>query len=132
MALKKAAIAVPLMTPLIVITVLFNSYVRQEHFRCAEVLPLNECLEIDRTRRGQHLGKYVQEELREKQAFPELSEERAQSLGLVRPPAEDLEKHDEMAFFDAEDGDDGYLPVSETSKLLKRTVQEEEFSEVDA
>ena len=88
-----------LSTALIVITILFSSYVRQQHFRCTEVLPLNKCVEVDRKRQDERRnfdfvrGEYIQEELREKQAFPDdLSQERAESLGLVRPSTEDFEK----------------------------------------
>ena len=88
MALKKAAIAVPLMTPLIVITVLFNAYIREEHFRVAEYLPSRESMNADLDN-GVNFslaflkGAYLQEELREKFSLPDnLEPERAQVLQL--------------------------------------------------
>ena len=98
MALKKAAIATPLMIPLIVITILFNAYIRQEHFRVTEVLPSKECLKIDMENEKQGIDDfefvkdaYVQEEMRDKVAFPEdLPEGRADALGLV-PGEDDVE-----------------------------------------
>ena len=89
MALKKSVIAFPLMIPLIVVTVLFNAYIRQQHFRTAEFLPSRECLKED-LRNGPDFdlsftkGAYLQEELRHKRKFPEnLSDPRAETLGLI-------------------------------------------------
>jgi len=89
MALKKAVIATPLMIPLIVITVLFNAYIRQQHFRVAEFLPSRECLKED-LRKGRDFdlsftkGAYLQDEMQDKKKFPEnLSDERAEMLGLI-------------------------------------------------
>jgi Calcium-dependent channel, 7TM region, putative phosphate len=47
LALKKSTIAVPLMLPLIGMTVVFNFFVRQRHFRISENLPACECLSKD-------------------------------------------------------------------------------------
>lgn len=89
MALQKAVIATPLMIPLIVITILFNAYVRQEHFRVAKYLPSRECMKVDR-RNGPDFDlsfakdAYLQEELRQKVRYPEdLTEEMARVLGLI-------------------------------------------------
>lgn len=89
MALKKVNHATVLMIPLIVMTVLFNAYVRQQHFRVAEFLPSRECLKED-LRNNHKLdlscmrGAYLQEELRDKTMLPEnLSPDRAERLGLV-------------------------------------------------
>ena len=75
LGLKKAGIAVPLMVPLIVLTFLFNGYIRQEHFRVAEFLPTNECLATDKARTdGVDMSKfqssYLQDELRERTIIP--------------------------------------------------------------
>lgn len=96
MALKKAVVAFPLMIPLIVMTVLFNAYVHQQHFRAAEFLPSRECLKED-LRNGTDLdlsftrGAYLQEEMSDKKKFPEnLSAQRAEALGLIDADDESL------------------------------------------
>jgi hypothetical protein len=89
LALKQSVIATPMMIPLIVITILFNTYLRQQHFRVAEYLPSRECLKADLAY-GLDLDlsftkdAYLQEELKEKRVYPEnLPEERARALGLI-------------------------------------------------
>jgi hypothetical protein len=89
LALKKAAIASPMLIPLIVVTVLFNAYIRQQHFRVAEHLPSRECLQKD-VQNGQDFdlsfttNAYLQPELREKIKHPEdLTDARAQEIGLI-------------------------------------------------
>ena len=89
MGLKKAVIATLMMIPLIVITILFNAYVRQQHFRVAENLPSRECLKED-LRNGPDFdlsftkGVYLQKEMQDKKKLPEnLSRGRAVMLGLV-------------------------------------------------
>ena len=89
MALKKAVVAFPLMIPLIVITLLFNAYVHQQHFRAAEFLPSRECLKED-LRNGTDFdlsftkGVYLQDEMRDKTKFPDnVSVQRAEALGLI-------------------------------------------------
>lgn len=47
MGLKQATIAGPLMIPLIIVTVLFNGYVRQQHFLVSSLLPSRQCLKTD-------------------------------------------------------------------------------------
>lgn len=97
MALKKAAIAVPLMTPLIVITVLFNAYIREEHFRVAEYLPSRESMKADLDNGVAPdlsflKGAYLQEELRDTFSLPEnLEPERALVLKLDQASASKVE-----------------------------------------
>jgi hypothetical protein len=73
LALKKAGIASILMFPLIIITVLFNAYIRQQHFRVTENLTSRECLKTDLQNSNLDLsfvkGAYVQPELQD--VFPE-------------------------------------------------------------
>lgn len=45
--IKKAPVAAGLMVPLLIITILFNYYIRQQHFRVTENLPTGECNEMD-------------------------------------------------------------------------------------
>jgi hypothetical protein len=82
------------MAPLIIATVLFNSYIRQEHFRVAMYLPSRECMRVD-LKNGPDFDlsftkdAYLQEELREKVSYPyALTEERARELGNVQPVIE--------------------------------------------
>jgi hypothetical protein len=89
LALKKSLIATPLMAPLIAITILFNAYIRQQHFRVAEYLPSREAIKAD-LQNGPDFDlsfasdAYLQEELREKVKLPEnLSYDRARELGLM-------------------------------------------------
>jgi len=77
--LKKAAIALPMMIPLLVATVLFNAYIQQEHFRVAEYLPAHECNNAD-TRCSVNFDfcflqdAYLQPELRQKKALPDAAD----------------------------------------------------------
>lgn len=77
MGLKQATIATPLMFPLIAITVLFNAYVRQQHFRVTEFLPSRACLKTD-LQNGPEFDlrflkdAYLQEELRTKVKTPDI------------------------------------------------------------
>jgi hypothetical protein len=76
MALKKGVVATPLMIPIIVITILFNGYVRKQHFRVSEVLPSRECLKTD-LQNGPDFDlsfthdAYLQDEMRCKVKYPE-------------------------------------------------------------
>jgi hypothetical protein len=88
LASKKSLLATPLMAPLIAITILFNAYIRQQHFRVAEYLPSRECMKSD-LQCGPDFDlsftnkAYLQEELRDKKMYPEnLSNEIAHGLGL--------------------------------------------------
>lgn len=89
LGIKKSALATPLMVPLVVITVLFNAYIREQHFRVAEFLPSRDCLKMDERNREtfdlSFLDKaYLQDELREKQRLPEsLTVDRAFELELI-------------------------------------------------
>lgn len=47
LGLKKGSAAVPLFIPLLVITILFNFYIRQMHFRVAAFLPTGDGLSED-------------------------------------------------------------------------------------
>lgn len=47
LALKKAAVAAPMMAPLIIATILFYMYVNQQHFRVANYLPSRLSLRQD-------------------------------------------------------------------------------------
>ena len=94
MALKKAGIATPFMLPLLIFTVLFNGYIRQQHFRVAQMLPTRKACHADRKKKEGSLdfsfldGAYLQEALREKHVIPEnLSAARARELGLEDPEA---------------------------------------------
>jgi hypothetical protein len=89
LAIRESPFAAPLMLPLVVITVLFNGYIRQQHFRVAEFLPSRDCLKADE-RNGATFDlsflddAYLQDELREKSALPEnLPLQRAFDLELV-------------------------------------------------
>lgn len=73
---------------LIIITVLFNAYIQQQHFRVAEYLPTKECLKVD-IRNGDDFAvelvkdAYLQKELSEKELFPEnIDDLRLAALGL--------------------------------------------------
>jgi hypothetical protein len=75
------------MFPLIIITVLFNAYIRQQHFRVTENLTSRECLKIDLQNSSLDFdlsfvkGAYVQPELQD--VFPEnLSDYGATALGF--------------------------------------------------
>jgi hypothetical protein len=77
------------MAPLIAITILFNAYIRQQHFRVAEHLPSRECMKSE-LQNGPNFdlsfttGAYLQEELRDKKLYPEnLTNENASALGLL-------------------------------------------------
>jgi hypothetical protein len=87
LGLKKSGIASALMIPLIIITVLFNAYIKQQHFRVTESLTSRECLKTDLKNGGLDFsfvkGAYVQPELQAKDEFPEnLSETQAMALGF--------------------------------------------------
>lgn len=87
MSLKGGAVAVPLMIPLIVITVLFSMYIRERHFTVATHLPTRLCLQQDqKTRHSVDFGflknAYLQPEMREKESVPKIPEERFRKLGF--------------------------------------------------
>jgi hypothetical protein len=89
---------------LIVVTLLFNAYIREEHFRVSDVLPS----EISTSRDLKNLefnldfirGTYLQEELRHKDAFAtdlpkSLDLNRAEILGIIPPTRRDIAEADE-------------------------------------
>jgi hypothetical protein len=76
--LKKATYATPTLVPLMIITVLFNFYIRQDHFYVTNHLPTRECLLSDRQyhKEGNRdysfsRGKYLQPALHSKHVYPE-------------------------------------------------------------
>lgn len=76
-----------MMVPLIIITLLFNAYLRQQHYRVANYLPSHDCMIADVRNAGMDLtfldGSYVQPELQDKEVFPEnLSIEKQYELDL--------------------------------------------------
>ena len=85
---------------------------RLEHFRVAEYLPSNECVKIDKANKDEFdlsslKGKYLQEELREKEILPDyLSDDRMAALGLAPSKPE--------AAFDEEIG---VLPLKGSTEL---------------
>jgi hypothetical protein len=89
LALKKSAIASPMMFPLIIATVLFNAYIRQRHFRVAEFLPSRECIQRD-LQNGNDFdmafttNAFLQPELCEKVKYPEgLTDGQASEISLI-------------------------------------------------
>jgi Calcium-dependent channel, 7TM region, putative phosphate len=80
LSLKRASGASIAMTPLFVCTVLFWHYIRQEHFKLAELLSAKECNMADLKRAQEGVdwecfrGKYVQPELCERDVFPETND----------------------------------------------------------
>lgn len=48
LALKRTAIAIPLLVPLLLMNLLFQWYINQKHNQVATFLPSHECIEIDR------------------------------------------------------------------------------------
>lgn len=67
LALKKAVAAVPLMIPLVIITILFALFVNDTHMKVTTTLPTSDCLELDRRNEAEGLvdfsfvqGKYLQ------------------------------------------------------------------------
>jgi len=76
LALKKAAAALPLMAPLIIITALFSLYIHQQHFRVATYLPASQCSYFDVDQSSVLVTSllkdaYLQPELCEKTLWPE-------------------------------------------------------------
>ena len=78
LGIKLSIVGALLMLPLLLVTVLFNIYVRQKHFFIAEHLPSSKSLEADLSREEEGfqtdflLGVYTQPELKaEKEALPD-------------------------------------------------------------
>lgn len=78
LGLKQSVVASILMIPLLIVTVLFNIYVKQQHFSIAEHLPTAKCLDVD-VRKGEEgfqsdflVGAYTQPALKsKKEVLPE-------------------------------------------------------------
>jgi len=79
LSLKLAFTSSTLMIPLIIITVLFNMYIRQMHFKMTEHLPCRIAIRQDLKNVSNNMdftfldGLYVQPELRDKEILPENS-----------------------------------------------------------
>lgn len=94
LALKKAPVASTLMLPLIFITLLFNIYIREKHFKATEFLPGCECVEADRRNNMDGpmdlrfiSNHYLQPELRDKELWPSnASLEMQLKHGIIQPP----------------------------------------------
>lgn len=73
--LKKAFIAGILLIPLIIITILFTGYIKQQHFRVTVFAPTTLCASVDKTNGDMDLGflrsKYVQPALNTKDEYPD-------------------------------------------------------------
>lgn len=87
LGLKKAGAAAILMIPLLIIQLLFNTYVGQQHFRVPANLPSRVSMKADLQNRDLDLSfldrAYVQPELQKKEVLPEgLSESQEMLLGF--------------------------------------------------
>ncbi|GAX10877.1 hypothetical protein FisN_31Hh086 [Fistulifera solaris] len=96
LGIKQASIGAPLMIPLIIITLLFNSYLRQEHFRVASYLPSIEATEAESEMSDSIdlrflKDAYLQDELRNEYVYPDISEETAAVLDLRPKDKVDIE-----------------------------------------
>jgi hypothetical protein len=92
------------MFPLLIVTILFNIYIRQKHFEMTHHLPARDCLVMDLKNVSDGLnyseirGQYIQPELRERTKMPEnasVEREMAHGLHFATPPGS--EKGDEEA-----------------------------------
>ncbi|CAB9519234.1 CSC1-like protein ERD4 [Seminavis robusta] len=86
LALKDSVLST-IIFPLVVVSVIFSIYLRENHFNVAEHLPTRLCLDQDSKNIDMDFGfareAYLQPEMRERNALPELSREKLQELGLV-------------------------------------------------
>lgn len=48
LALKRTALVIPLLVPLLIMNILFQWYISQKHNQVATFLPSHECIEVDR------------------------------------------------------------------------------------
>jgi hypothetical protein len=76
MSIKEGAVAAALLIPLVIITVLFVFYIKQEHFRVTEFVPSTICKEEDIKNHGTLdlsllSDKYLQPSLQVKYEYPE-------------------------------------------------------------
>ena len=106
LTLKKATLAVPMMIPLIVITILFNFYIRQRHFLVSQRLPSRTALKKDL--QNQERGpldmsfvhrKYVQQALQSTEpVYPEnfsvVREIEQQHIVFMTPPGSEADMNE--------------------------------------
>lgn len=77
LALKQAPIAVGLLVPLIVVTILFNSYLKKKHYYVTRYLPTEDCAAVDRKNSEECVtleflkDAYLQPALKVRSALPE-------------------------------------------------------------
>jgi hypothetical protein len=103
LALKEATIATPLMVPLIIITILFNVYIKQRHFLVSSRLPSRAALKRDLQNQAEGpmnmsfvKGKYVQQALQSKEdIYPEnfsvAREIAQQQIAFMTPPGSEAD-----------------------------------------
>lgn len=102
LSLKRATLAAPFMFPLIIVTILFNFYIRQQHFFVTGRLPSRNCLKQDIRNQSEEMnfdfvrGKYLQPALQSKEdAYPEnmgIAREMAnQNVKFMTPPSSEAE-----------------------------------------
>jgi hypothetical protein len=103
LALKKVALAIPLLVPLLIINLLFNWYIGQKHRYVASFLPSADCMKIDRKNYASGredfsflIEEYKQEALKAKaEVLPEnLSVQREIEFGNTRyvtPPGSEAD-----------------------------------------
>jgi hypothetical protein len=95
LALKTAPIALALMIPLLIITILFTIYIHQKHFIAANHLPGCDCVNADRKNNIDGpmdmrflIDQYLQPELRDKVLYPtNASLQRQIKHGMIEHPA---------------------------------------------
>jgi hypothetical protein len=116
LALKKATIAAPFMFPLIIITMLFNVYVRQRHFLVSRRLPSRAALKTDLQNQAAGVlnmsfvrGKYVQPALQSKdEVYPEnfgaAREMEHEQVAFLTPPTSEADIRDDDEAFDGDFG----------------------------
>lgn len=101
LALKKVPVASSAMIPLVIVTVLFNIYIRQKHFSATDFLPGIDCVEADRKNNQDGpmdmrfiSNQYKQPELRDKTLWPSnASLERQLRYGMVSSDPEAIGLH---------------------------------------
>lgn len=94
-----------LQSALLIVTFLFNSYLRQEHFHVASFLPSSEGTEAEK-----ELGDdddlsflkdaFLQEELRNEYVYPDIPEETAAELDLLPKTDSEIAKEEEHLYFE--------------------------------
>ena len=97
LALKTAPIALALMIPLLIITILFTIYIHQKHFIATDYLPGCDCINVDRKNNIDGpmdmrflIDRYLQPELRDKVLYPtNASLQRQIKHGMIEYPTRD-------------------------------------------